>query len=61
MRDRGIELRPMISWVSIDHHDITREKQHERDRHTVHAVNNGGNKCGGHEQEPFQGLKNRLG
>ena len=51
----------MISWVSIDHHDITREKQHERDRHTVHAVNNGGNKCGGHEQEPFQGLKNRLG
>ena len=48
----------MISWVSINHHDITREKTYERDRHTVHAVKSGEHSCEDHEGEPLQGLKN---
>lgn len=53
--DRGFDLRPMVSWVSLNKREMANTKAAERDRQTMLEVEDGP------RDEPFKGLKNRLG
>lgn len=33
--DRGFDLRPMVSWVSLDRKELNADQAAEREKHTV--------------------------